>query len=76
MPETKAAHSPGAKASTPLIVGLSQFGNDPVTADIGGILVDVEAVTTDRGTVVIVLDPEDLQSVLRQGPREWRTRAC
>jgi hypothetical protein len=29
---------------------------------------DAPPVTTDRGTVVIVLDPEDLRSVLRQGP--------
>jgi len=52
-----------------LIVQLSHYDNDPVTADIGGVLVDVEAVTTARDSIVLVLQPEDLQSVLSQPPR-------
>jgi hypothetical protein len=48
-----------------LILHLSQHDNDTVTVDVNGVLVDVDTVTTDRGSIVIVLDPEDMQSVLR-----------
>lgn len=47
-----------------LITMLSQHDNDPVTVDVKGILVDVGSVSTDRDTIVIGLDPDDLRSVL------------
>lgn len=47
-----------------LITQLSQFDNDSVTVDVKGILIDVESVTTDRGSVVLVLNPDDLCSTL------------
>ena len=49
-----------------LITLLGEQDNDPVTVDVGGILVDVAAVTADRGSVVIVCDPEDLRATLDQ----------
>ncbi len=47
-----------------LITHLSRTDNDTVAVDINGVLVDVEAVTTARDRVVIVLDQEDLASTL------------
>ena len=47
-----------------LILHLSQHDNDTVTVDVNGVLVDVDTVTTDRGSIVIVLDPEDMQNAL------------
>ena len=47
-----------------LIVQLSGTGdNDTVTVDINGTLIDIEAVKSDRG-IVIVLNGEDLADVL------------
>jgi hypothetical protein len=47
-----------------LIIMLSEYNNDTVTVNVNGILIDVDSVTTDRDSIVLVLDPEDLQSVL------------
>ena len=47
-----------------LITNLSQHDNDAVTVNVNGILIDVDTVTTARDSIVLVLDPEDLQSVL------------
>lgn len=49
-----------------LINLLGERDNDTVTVDIGGILVDVDSVATDRGNIVLVLDPEDLRGTLEQ----------
>jgi len=49
-----------------LIILLSQRDNDTVTVDVNGILIDVDAVTFDRGTIVIVLNAEDLSETLRK----------
>lgn len=57
-----------------LIIQLSQFDNDGVTVDVKGILIDVEAVTTDRGSVVLVLNPEDLRSTLDHVPDPTRSK--
>jgi hypothetical protein len=48
------------------ITHLSQADNDNVVVDVNGILIDVEAVTTDRGNVVVVLNQEDLTDTLRK----------
>jgi hypothetical protein len=37
-----------------------------VTVSVNGILIDVDSVTSDRGGIVLILDPRDEQSVLRQ----------
>jgi hypothetical protein len=47
-----------------LITMLSQHDNDPVTVNVNGIMIDVENVSTDRDSIVIGLDPDDLRSVL------------
>ena len=47
-----------------LITLLSQSDNNTVTADVNGILIDVDAVTVDRGSIVIVLNVEDLSETL------------
>ena len=47
-----------------LIVKLSEKDNDAVTVNVDGIMIDVDSVTTDRDSIVLMLDPEDLQSVL------------
>ena len=44
---------------------LSQHDNDPVTADVNGIMIDLEDVTVDRGSIVLILNQEDITSVLR-----------
>jgi hypothetical protein len=49
-----------------LITNLSQHDNDTVTVSVNGILIDVDSVTSDRGGIVLILDPRDEQSVLRQ----------
>jgi hypothetical protein len=49
-----------------LITLLSQYANDPVTVDVNGIFIDVEAVTSERGHVVLVLNPEDAHGTLEQ----------
>jgi hypothetical protein len=38
--------------------------NDSVAVDVNGLLIDVEAVATDRGMVVFVLNQEDLYDLL------------
>lgn len=47
-----------------LITHLSRTDNDTVAVDVNGVLIEVEAVKTDRGMVVIVLNQEDLLSTL------------
>lgn len=49
-----------------LITRLSDYNNDNVVVSIGGIQVDVDSVFYDRGSVVLVLDPEDALSTLVQ----------
>ncbi|MDT4994808.1 MAG: hypothetical protein QOH97_4700 [Actinoplanes sp.] len=49
-----------------LITNLSQHDNDTVTVSVNGILIDVDSVTSDRGGIVLILDPRAEQSVLRQ----------
>lgn len=58
-----------------LITLLGEQDNDAVTVDVGGILVDVDAVRNDRGSIVLLLDQEDLRNVLAQvasGARQRR----
>ena len=43
---------------------LSRPDDDSVVVEVNGILIDVEAVTTDRGMVVVVLNHEDLSNTL------------
>lgn len=47
-----------------LISLLGEKDNDAVTVDVNGILIDVTAVRTGRGSIMLVLDPEDLHDVL------------
>ena len=47
-----------------LITRLSQMEGDSVAVDVHGVLIDVETVTTDRGTVVLVVNQEDLVDIL------------
>jgi hypothetical protein len=56
-----------------LIVLMSASNNDPVTVDVNGILIDVESVDTDRESVVLVLNQDDLKSVLRQAAPKSRS---
>ncbi|MEV4639818.1 hypothetical protein AB0J80_20975 [Actinoplanes sp. NPDC049548] len=49
-----------------MIVLLSRYDNDAVTADVAGIMIDVEAVGVDRGSIVLRLHAEDVRSVLRR----------
>ena len=42
----------------------SQYDNDPVVVQIGGIFVGVEDVIRERECVVLVLDAEDLSDAL------------
>ncbi|GGQ42572.1 hypothetical protein [Couchioplanes azureus] len=49
-----------------LIIKLSEEDNDCVTVDVDGILIDVDSVARDRGNIVLVLDPDELQATLRQ----------
>jgi hypothetical protein len=49
-----------------LIVSLSEKDNDAVTVNVNGILIDVDSVSYDRESIVLVLDPEDLRSTLTQ----------
>jgi hypothetical protein len=53
-----------------LIAMLSQHDNNPITADVNGIMIDVEEVTVDRDSIVLILNQEDVTSVLRlaRGP--------
>jgi hypothetical protein len=53
-----------------LITMLSQHDNDHVTVDVGGILVDVDSVSTDRGSIVLKLDPEELTAVIQKETAE------
>ena len=48
------------------ITQLSQVDNDCVVVEINGVLIDVEEVRSDRGSVVAVLNPEDLADVLQK----------
>lgn len=47
---------------------LSERDNDTVTVDIGGLLIDVESVTfdEDRGSIVLILNPDDLRETLER----------
>ena len=47
-----------------LITLLSQKDNDTVTVDVGGTLVDIEAVADARGGIALILQPDDLQDTL------------
>lgn len=47
-----------------LMTLLSEKDNDTVAVDVNGILIDVDAVTIDRGCIVLVLNPEDMQGAL------------
>jgi len=51
-----------------LVTYLGEQSNDTVTVDINGILIDVDSVTlaTDRGSIVLALDPDDLRSSLER----------
>ena len=49
-----------------LITQLAQKDNDNVAVDVGGILVDVRGVSTDRGSIVLLLEPEEFAATLRQ----------
>jgi hypothetical protein len=49
-----------------LITALAQHDNDTVTVDVGALQVDIASVTTSRGVVTIILDPEDIESALNQ----------
>ena len=40
--------------------------NDSVTVDVNGVLIDVDAVTTSRGSIVVLLNPEDIGETLRK----------
>ncbi|WIM97718.1 hypothetical protein ACTOB_001266 [Actinoplanes oblitus] len=44
---------------------MSTFDNDTVTVDVNGILVDVTGATSDRGSIVVKLDPEELTSAIK-----------
>lgn len=55
-----------------LINLLAERDNDAVTVDVGGILIDIDAVSYDRGNIVLVLDPEELQGTLEQTAGESR----
>jgi len=46
-----------------LIVLMSAYDNDTVVADVNGILIDVESVDSDRESIVLVLNQDDLRSV-------------
>lgn len=43
---------------------LAERDNDTVTVDVNGLPVDIEAVTTAGGTIVLRLDPEGLGHAL------------
>lgn len=49
-----------------LISLLAEKDNDTTTVSVNGILIDIEAVSTERGAIVLILDPEDLQCTLDQ----------
>lgn len=40
--------------------------NVSVLVDVNGVLIDIEAVTTDRGSIVIVLNSEDVSDTLQK----------
>ena len=40
--------------------------NEAVVVDVNGILIDVDAVTMTRDTIVILLNPEDVTDTLRK----------
>lgn len=48
------------------ITHLSRADNDSVVVDINGFLIDVEGVKTERGSVVVVLNEEDLRETLQK----------
>lgn len=48
-----------------LINYLAQLDNDTVTVNVDGNLIDVDSVAYDRGNIVLILDPEGLQSTQR-----------
>lgn len=43
-----------------LITLLAENDNNAVTVDVNGALVDIESVAAHDGSIVLVLDPEDL----------------
>lgn len=49
---------------------VSQLATDAddatVVVDVNGVLIDIEAVTTDRGSLVIVLNSEDVEDTLQK----------
>ena len=47
-----------------LITLLGQYDNDPVTVDVHGHAVDVTNVREQRGSIVIVLDPEGARAAV------------
>jgi hypothetical protein len=49
-----------------LITHLSQFDNNAVAVKVDDILIDIVTITEERGCVVLVLEPEDLQGVLER----------
>lgn len=49
-----------------LIALLSEKDNDTVTVDLSGILIDIEAVTGDRGCIVLNLNLEDVEEVVHR----------
>jgi hypothetical protein len=48
-----------------LVAMLCKHDNDPVTADVNGIMIDVEEVTVDRDSIVLILNRDDTASALR-----------
>lgn len=53
-----------------LIILMSEHDNDPVTVDLGGVLIDVESVGVDRAGIVLRLNRDDLRDVLRRDVSE------
>jgi hypothetical protein len=49
-----------------LITLLAESDNDTVAVNVNGILIDVDSAAHYRGNIVLVLDPEDLRSTLKQ----------
>lgn len=49
-----------------LIALLAEKDNDTVTVNVGGILIDIDGVTDDRGCIVLNLDSDDVQNVLHR----------
>ena len=41
-----------------LITHLSRHDNDPVAVNVNGVLIDVDAVATEQGHLILVLNPD------------------